>query len=216
MTFYGQSNPPEDKIAAALFGDYVGTFCEVGAFNGRDLSNTMYFYERGWAGINFEPHPDNYAALCINQPEAINLCCAVGATVGYANIKTAPDKPIVTAFNPPDWYVKDEVKGGWAGLVEFMTPVLTLSMALEIHGVAELDYLSVDTDGTELEVLRGIDLDRWKPRLIVLEYNHDRQRIDRYLALNGGYERAYDNGLNAFYTRTADDARTIQRAANDR
>lgn len=217
--FYGQSNPPEDKIAAALFGDYVGFFCEVGAFNGKDLSNTMYFYERGWAGINFEPHPDNYAALCINQPEAINIRAAVGhANVERVLIKTTPNKPIVTGFDLPKWYIKDEVPGGEAGLVDMPVPMVTLELAFAMHGIDQIDYLSVDTDGTELQVLQGLDLYRWQPRLIIVEYNHALEAIDDYLFFKSGagYTQAIRNSVNAFYTRNADDARTIQRAANDR
>lgn len=214
--FYGQSAIPEDYIASKLFeGQTDGFFVEVGAFNGINLSNTYWFYQRGWSGMNFEPHPDNYAALCINQPEAINLCCAAGATVGYANIKTAPDKPIVTAFNPPDWYVKDEVKGGWAGLVEFETLVLSLSAAFELHGIDTVDYLSVDTDGSELDVLRGMDFTRWQPRLIVTENNHALAAINSHL-WQYGYLLAHDNHLNSFWVRSNQDKQTIQRAANGR
>lgn len=213
--WYGQSTPPEDKIAAVLFGDYVGTYCEVGAYNGVDLSNTMYFYKRGWKGINFEPHPENYAALCINQPDAINICAATGFITGYNNIKTTPGKPIVTGFELPKWYIRDEVPGGEAGLVDLHVPTISLDYAFEIHGIRAVDLISLDVDGTELDVLHGMDFDRWQPRLIILEYNHALREINEHLA-HYGYQMAHENGLNAFYVRSDDDAKIIQRAANAR
>lgn len=213
MTYHGQSMPPEDAIAAALFDTFIGTYCEVGAFNGVDLSNTKLFYDWDWKGINFEPNPANYAQLCITQPTAINLCCAVGERcVDSVELWTCPDKPIVTAIQPPDWYVQSDA-GGWQNMTKIQVPMLTLTAALTIHGIRALDLLSVDTDGTELEVLRGLDFTQWQPRLIITEYTAGLAPIAAHLA-KYGYRQAYTSAINSFFVRTERDVQRIAHAVS--
>lgn len=209
MTFHGQSNPPEDLIAARLFMDYVGTFVDIGAYDGLSLSNTHYFYKRGWQGVNLEPHPENYAQLCINQPHAINLNLAVGETPEYeSRIWTAPGKPVVTGYNLPQWYVDSEVPGGKAGLVPMTVTRSTLTTILDAAHVDKVDYLSLDVDGTELDVLKGLDLSRWRPRLMIIEYNHVFGEMSEYLT-KWGYHLARWNTINAFYTSSREDMRIV-------
>lgn len=97
--------------------------------------------------------------------------------------------------------------------MDMHAPLITLDYAFDIHGIEQIDLLSIDTDGTETKVLFGFLAHRYQPRLIIVEYNHALKEIDQALADDGGYQRAYDNGLNAFYVRTADDARIIREAA---
>ena len=213
MEYYGQSKPPEDKIAHAVFGDdFVGTCVEVGAYNGVDLSNTYFFYKRGWRCINFEPHPDNYAALCKNQPRAINFCGACGAKNNpSATLWTAPDKPIVTGVQLPEWYVNSEVSGGRDGLVPMLATMWKLESAFEFCGVSEIDYVSIDTDGSELDVLKGMYLYGYKPRLMVIEYNHALNEINDFLE-DRDYYLTYQNTVNGFWTRTKADYDAVRRA----
>lgn len=211
MTFYAQSKPPEDAIAAALFtnSDYRNTFVDIGAYDGVTFSNTFHFYEREWKGINLEPHPDNYALLCQNQPHAVNLMFAAGATHEYeSQIWTAPGKSVVTGYALPDWYVASEVPNGRAGLVPMTVNRITLTTVLEQARIETVDLLSLDVDGTELDVLRGLDLSRWRPRLMIIEFNHALAEMSAYLAIYG-YRLARNNGLNAFYVQTAEDAKLI-------
>lgn len=213
MAWYGQSAIPEDAIAAAVFGDYVGTAIEVGAFDGQTLSNVYHFYLKGWRCINFEPHPDNYAALCVNQPKAINLNLAATRHKTPTNIaiQTTPGKPIVTGFDLPDWYVASEVPGGYAGLQTMWVKGCSLDAALEYKRIKTVDYCSIDTDGTEYEVLMHFDIERYEPRLLIIEYNAEMTAINKHLA-DYGYRLAHMNTINGFWTRTKADYDAVQRA----
>lgn len=215
MAWYGQSKPPEDQIAAAVFGDYVGTCVEVGAYNGIDLSNTYHFYLKGWRCINFEPHPINFAACKQNQPNAKNYKLALGRMAHPlgAMIKTAPNKPIVTGFDLPKWYVDSELEHGANDLIEISVGVDILFSVLKADGIEQLDYLSIDTDGTEMDVLHGFGFQytELRPRLMIIEYNHALSEMTDYLSAYG-YQLAHDNGLNAFYTRTQADFDAVQAA----
>jgi FkbM family methyltransferase len=70
-------------------------------------------------------------------------------------------------------------------------PCLTFESLCEKHGVQQLDLLLIDTEGYDREVLRGIDLERWSPRLLVFEHYHlspgDRSACTAQLA-EAGYE----------------------------
>jgi FkbM family methyltransferase len=211
--YYGQSDPKEDYIASQVFKDFIGTAIEVGAFDGVHLSNVKHFYDHGWRVVNFEPHPDNYAALCVNQPKAINKMFAVTnhrypKTVA---IQTTPGKPIVTGFDLPDWYIESEVPGGRAGLETMWVKAVCLDAMLEHHKIDTVDYVSIDTDGTELEVLWGFNVGKYNPRLFIVEYNAEMTAINKYMG-EWGYTLAHTNTVNAFYTRTQADYDAVRRA----
>jgi hypothetical protein len=81
----------------------------------------------------------------------------------------------------------------------------------------EIDFVSVDVEGTELEVLKGLDLSRFRPRVLVVESHSENARIALYdyLVEMNGYIEARDLGLNIFYTREVEDARRISNIAID-
>src|SRR6267378_2356264 len=88
---------------------------------------------------------------------------------------------------------------------EITVPVVTVDSILSQSGVTTLDFVTVDVEGAELGVLRGFDLKKWNPRVLVLEDNfqgHDR-RVRRYLC-SQGYRCFLSDGLNDWYARTDD------------
>lgn len=212
MTFYGQSAIPEDAIAAAVFGDYVGVCCEVGAYDGVHLSNCYHFYLKGWKCINFEPHPDNYAALCRNQPKAINVNAAVlHQDRPTQTIMTVPEKPIMTGFDMPAWYIESEAPNGYDSLRPMEVPTTRLDTFFLANNIETVDYASIDVDGREMQVLEGMGLMRWQPRLLIVEYNHALTLMTRFLQ-TVGYRLAHTNSINGFWIRTQADYDAVQRA----
>lgn len=211
MTFYGQSTPPDDYIAAAVFEDYIGVYCDVGAYDGVKWSNTYHFYEKGWQGINFEPNHRSWVKLKENQPKAFNIKGAASYQTDYVPIMTSFDNPIVTGFNLPQWYVEAEVPGGLSGLTPVHVATHRIDDMLDRCGFKALDYLSVDTDGYELEVLQGLDFARWQPRLIITEYTAGLPPIDALLSKQG-YICAHIGAINAFFVRDMADVIKVQRA----
>ena len=61
-------------------------------------------------------------------------------------------------------------------------PARTLTSLLDEHGITQVDFVNLDVEGYELEVLKGFDLEKWKPKYLMIEvYSKDQANIERYL-----------------------------------
>ena len=164
-------------------GSAPGYFIEAGANDGVNQSNTKLLEERyGWTGLLIEPVPEKYAACVRNRPgSAVEWCALVppaldGQTVRltYANLMT-----VTTSAGVSEYLKKRQVELGRRFLTgtdvtfDFHAPAFTLTRLLQRHRAGEIDLLSLDVEGLELDVLSGLDLALFCPRHIVIEARVD-------------------------------------------
>jgi hypothetical protein len=84
-------------------------------------------------------------------------------------------------------------------------PMLRLDDILEQAGISKLDFATIDVEGAELEVLQGLDLARWNPRVLVVEDNsRGRDRRVRHYLYSHGYRCFLNDRLNDWYAREED------------
>lgn len=158
--------PNLNEIYAKYFKS-IGTFVEVGGNDGYSWSNTWHLAEDGWRGVYFEPVP-SLAEKCAAKHAGNNVTviqCAVGSVNGETkmylgeSVTTSEHVAKNNTFsygNSPDNFV--------------MTPVCTLNTALSDLGIErDFDLLVIDVDGDEIEVLHGLKLGNWLPRMIIIE-----------------------------------------------
>ena len=81
---------------------------------------------------------------------------------------------------------------------EIKVEVKKLDTVLSRINLEKIDFLSIDTEGTELEVLMGFDINRWKPRLFVIENNFGESKFSDYLR-DFGYKFSRRIGVNDFF-----------------
>ncbi len=169
----------EDKwIADNLKIPEHGTFCEVGAFDGLGCSNTLYFEEIGWRGVLIEADPYNAAKCFINRPDAVVWCCAVG--------KERLDTFHVNELD--------------RGVVQPLSRILSWALGLQ-----PLDLLSIDTEGTELDVWESIS--GIKPRIVIIEYQtffNPSQAPAILKAMEKDYEMVHQTGCNLIMVKRDD------------
>ena len=166
----------------------VGTFCEVGAFDGIQSSNTLLFEELGWRGLLFEADP-LLAAKCQSNRSATTICLAVGTPTGLR-----------------DFFINTSDRG-LSGLrrpgERFPVLVQRLENILDLCGFSELDLLSIDTEGTELEVWTSIGLIR--PRIVIMEHktcDEPSQEHQISTVMHGdGYNLVHKTQYNLVFTR---------------
>jgi FkbM family methyltransferase len=209
MTRYYSQNGEDCFIWNLLDFQEAGLFIDVGAFDGKYLSNSYSFAENGWKVICVEPLTQ-YAELCRkNQPQSI---CVNAACVGSDGLEV-----VTFASEPLGVYSRLEVKEGDldelkalyekrgyenAGFQHIEVAATTISRIVREHAAGmTIDVLSVDVEGNEIDVLKGADLTRNRPRLICAEANTEeaRQALDEFL-VGLGYEHLRQMSVNHFYS----------------
>ena len=166
-----------------------GFFVEFGAADGLDLSNTLLLErDYGWTGILAEANPAYVVALKQNRPAArISTRCLwsrSGETIAFAQTRNPLFSAVVSVASSD----LDRRKRMKSRRIEVET--ISLNDLLTQHEApAEIDFMSVDVEGAELEVLRAFDFDRWRVRLFSVEHNHRAEAEIDALMQQRGYER---------------------------
>lgn len=202
MISYAQNG--EDVILArALGGAGTGFYVDVGAASPVEATVTRHFYEHGWRGINLEPVPAWAAALRALRPRDVTLEAAAGSAPGELVFFEVLDDP---ALSTTDRQGAARLTGGGHQLREVRVPVVTLDDVLAEVSPRSIDFLKVDVEGAEREVLLGIDLERWRPRVIVVEATEPNSLRPAYqawedLIVSKRYRYASTDGINRYYVR---------------
>ena len=183
----------QDKIVDEyLHGKRDGIFVDIGAYDGVTISNTLMLErERGWTGVCIEPLPDIFAALHQNRS-----CICVQACIGNRDeseveflaiesnaAQTRMLSGVLSEYDPRHLArVDSEINefGGSKGLIR--VPMRRLDTVLHEHGIAKVDYLSIDTEGSELSIIRSTNLSAIGNPCITVENNYDDPSLD--VALN--------------------------------
>lgn len=179
--------PPNGYLASFILSQfepgYVGWGVDVGASDGISI-NTTYQLEAAhrWTILSVEANPDFGPAL--KRTRAFVHMCACGSEAGAATFhvnKTNPEA--FSSLKPTTRRDLDGITDASWKKVE--VPVCTVDGLLALWQFPRLDLLCVDTEGTELDVLMGCDLGRWKPRVVVTECWDKVGPIDDYLEAFG-------------------------------
>lgn len=177
---YHSQDKQDELLDKHVFkGQRRGIFVEIGAWDGVCFSNTLFFErERKWTGINIEPLQDKYAELVKNRPNCINLNIAVSDIDGTADFLaiTGPTSMLsgLQANYDPRHLQRIEKERA-----EFHTDAKTVTVSVKRldtvfreHGIQRVHYLSVDAEGSELNILRSIDYEYTYIDVIGFENNY--------------------------------------------
>ncbi len=190
----------------ALGGVGHGRYIDLGAADPAIQSVTRAFYERGWRGINVEPHPGLFARLAAARTEDINLNCAVGQAEGVRDLFLIgrDDRLSTTAPAVAEAHAGQGHAGlGGAGR-QVRIPVRTLAQLCALYAASPIHFLKIDTEGAEAAVLQGADFTQWRPWIILIEALHPVSLAPTHAEWEGmlrgaGYHFVYFDGLNRFY-----------------
>jgi FkbM family methyltransferase len=172
-------------------GKTGGFFVEFGATNGLDLSNTFLLEERyGWKGILAEPMPDWHPQL--KQRKAIVDTRCVWSKSKEKLTFLCSEQPELSGLKKTSF--KDAFSQERKKSRKTEVETVSLNDLLRQHHAPEvIDYLSIDTEGSEYQILSHFDFSSFRINLITVEHNHspDREKIHDLLSRNG-YLRVFE------------------------
>jgi FkbM family methyltransferase len=154
----------EQQLIRDFFGDArAGFFVEVGANDPHERSQTYHLEQAGWRGILIEPQPELARKLRQTRTAMVfAVACSSPANAGRS-------LPFHVA-GPLSALDRDRMAPGTEPEKIIAVPARTLDdLLVEAQAPAPIDFLSVDVEGHEFEVLQGFSFARWRPRLILLE-----------------------------------------------
>lgn len=203
---YGQFG--EDAYVQSFFKDnriYYGV--EVGAADGVGSSPTKRLEELGWFVLCIEPNLNLFKECSLHRKHCMNY--AVGSenkddvefTIFHlpGNNQTA-----ISSLKPDQRLIDHHDKIGFFSTRQIQNiNVRTLDFCINewsstIGNIPKLDFLSIDTEGTEMDVLSGFDILKWKPTLIEIENNYE-DDVYRNAIIEKGYEFVKRMGVNDFF-----------------
>lgn len=210
MPFVSHAQNAEDVVLHRVFkGQLTGFYIDVGANDPTQSSVTRSFYDAGWHGINIEPARTAFEKLRAARKRDVNLPIALS------------DRPGCLCFyeciNESTWstLVASEAESRKANLdaeyIERRLPVWTLAQVCERHVEGTIDFLSIDVENHERQVIAGHDWNRWRPRVVLVEDSvtagtEMRGHLEwEHLLLKADYRFALFDGINRFYVRREDE-----------
>jgi FkbM family methyltransferase len=176
---YSQFN--EDLLIDLLLASKnKGFYLDVGANDPTFNSNTKRFYDKGWSGISIEPGLDSFNKFCAIRTRDINLNIGVGPVNGTLTFYQIVGDSTLSSFNKTV-AAKMASKFGLP-LAETTIDVLRLNEVFE-HYVQRkhVDFMSVDAEGLDLDILRSNNWERFRPSLIIVEIDNQYQEIIEYM-----------------------------------
>jgi FkbM family methyltransferase len=206
----------EDVILERLFKEVdKGFYVDVGAWDPTMHSVTRHFYDRGWSGVNLEPIASRIGAFEAERQRDLNLLRAVGPQHGIMTFYEAEEESYLSTLSPE---VAAEMRERGLAISEHQIEVTTLDDVFDRYCNCTVEFLKIDVEGFEGEVLKGLNLKRHRPRALVIESTQPAtvpaawerpEEIGTWASwepevLNSGYILAYFDGLNRFYLRQED------------
>ena len=192
----------EDILIDSIFNNKrKGFYVDIGANDPDIFNNTKRFYEKGWHGINIEPNPLLYNKLREKRNNDINLNMGIGPQ----NIELdfyQMSEDTLSSFSK-EILRKNQKMFGAKVIDVRKIKVVPLAEIFDKY-VKEniIDFISLDVEGLELEVLRSNNWERYKPRLVLVEIFYNKDLIEEYLK-SIGYTLIFFNGTNGLFS--ADD-----------
>jgi len=164
-TFAHYSQFAEDISINRFFPkSYKGFFVDVGCFHPKKYNNTWMLYKRGWRGVNIDIDSIKIEGFDIVRPRDKNIHSAVSNKEGQISYWANGFYSLTTSLD-------DSFANGKTGYIKKTAQCAKLSDILDDtkYKDKEIDFLSVDAEGHDLEVLESLDFDRYNPSLIAVE-----------------------------------------------
>lgn len=160
----------EDLVLERFLGSQsIGFYIDIGAHHPKRFSNTYLFYLRGWRGINVDAMPGSMKIFNDQRPEDLNLEVGVSKTDGFLDYFIF-NEPALNTFSKdeadrkeliPEYFIQEVKQVQTYPLHKILEKYVPLN--------TEIDFMSIDVEGVDLEVIKSNNWDLYRPRILLVE-----------------------------------------------
>lgn len=176
------SQDKEDLFVKKFFNNKKkGTYLDIGCFNPLLWNNTYLLYKKGWSGINIDIQKINIDLFNVARPDDINICCALydkKKVLNLFNLQGENNSAVMT------------IDKGHAEKMRFLfnkniirkkIKILTFSEMIKNYNIKinNIDFLNIDTEGSDFNILKSINIQKYKPKLICIEISQFTKSSDK-------------------------------------
>ena len=203
--FFNSSQFGEDKKIIKLFKE-KGAYLDLGCFHPIRYNNTYLMYKSGWSGINIDLNPTSIELFNIARPKDLNLCAAISNKKTTKNLYFHHDLSSLNTLSKNHTILFKEIFG-LKNLKKKKIKTQTLNELLKKNSVSKIDFFNIDIEGHELEVLKTIDFNYFKIKVICIEIishakyiNIRKKKILKFLKKKQ-YRLKFKFGINYVFVR---------------
>jgi len=203
--FYSQIGQDKYYVENIIKRRRRGVFLDVGAHDGVTFSNTYYLEKNlGWKGLCVEPNPSSYARCIRNRTcNVVNKAVLEGPRgkaefiipEGEGVVEGGLEQLCALKGHVREKSLKEDFATQYAKQRTIVVDTTSIMNLLNENQMHVIDYMSIDVEGYELDILKGIDYDKVKVRFLTVEHGNDegyRKEIHDFL-VSKGYERHREN-----------------------
>lgn len=195
IKYYSQCG--QDKMVLEILGyKKKGFYIDIGANDGITFSNTKVMDNLDWGGVCIEPDCDVFKKLKENRKKSININAAISDKNGTAKFtKISGRAQMLSGLS--DTYskehlerIKKETEQNGDRFEEVEINTMTFDAILKgIPNIDVIDFVSIDTEGSEFEILKSIDFKKWNISVLAVENNYCDDEVLIYMKKQGYYVR---------------------------
>jgi FkbM family methyltransferase len=206
--FYGQFDPKVDQIIKQYFPEKKNGKCiEVGATDGVYYSNTYHFEKNGWDCLCIEPVPETFNKLKNNRKNCLNFAISSEnkdeVDFELFTIKDVDQPHSAMSSLQVDDILVNDIQKHFSNVERKTIKIQTrrLDWCIQNHfNYDEIDFISIDTEGNELDVLKSFDVNAYSLKLLIIENNYNTSEVEEYLK-DFGWEKKQRSFVNDFFVK---------------
>ncbi len=205
--YYSQAKQDKFIFEKIIKKKTKGFFVEIGAFDGITISNTLFFEKYlNWDGICVEPIKKYYENILKNR-KCLALNLAISNYDGKTNFNYVEDYPMFSGIES-DMPKSDinKLKKEY-NFKNIEVEVISFKNFIKKTNIKKISYLSIDTEGNELKILKDIPFNEIFIDIISVEDNHNLKKVDKILKENGFvlirhsiFDKIFINKKSKYYT----------------
>ena len=193
------SQDGEDKILEEIFKNKnVGVYVDVGCYHPIELSNTALLYNKGWNGINIDISEYSIELFNFLKPDDVNLNLAVSNANGYVDVFFQKELSKISTINKQKSH---KIFQGKVKTKKIICKTLTEIINETVYKGKRIDFLNIDAEGHDLEVLQSLNFNEYLPDVICVEIFPDQGNFDNFdLKTTAEYKFLYKNNYELYWS----------------